>query len=151
MLILLPTLSVLGHQTVCTRMKVDGGSMLPTFTPGERFTTWHLTYRLRLPKRGEVIVLKRVIGLPGDEIYLAEGVVYVNGVAIPKTVDRETLDGVTWRTLESEQTPEDWPADGVPHIVPEGMLFVLGDHRDQSIDSRVFGDVLLDFVTGWVK
>ena len=166
--------------------------MLPTYKPNDRFTTYHLAYGLTLPltrytiyqwgmpKRGEVItccsprrpdviVLKRVIGLPGDKIYLADGVVYVNGIAIPRAecpsdtpgdrIFMEMLDGVTWRTLESEQssavntanTYPDWYSEDIPHEVPDGMVFVLGDHRNGSIDSRCLGDVPLGLVTGRVK
>jgi signal peptidase I len=177
LLVVLPVLAVLGRSMIATRMKVDGNSMLPTYKLGERFTTYHLAYWWRMPKCGEVVtcrsprrpevtVLKRIIGLPGDEIHLSEGIVYVNGTAIPKTecpsdvpgerIFTETLDGTTWRTLESGRTLENvawanWSPDGVPYKVPTGMVFVLGDHRDNSTDSRVFGDVPMGFVTGKVK
>lgn len=113
---------------------VQGSSMEPTLYNGERLMVDKVTYRFREPKRGEIIVfrypsdprrrfIKRVIGLPGDQVEVRKHLVYVNGVPL----DEPYIKGPTYR-------------DFGPMIVPEGTYFVLGDNRNNSDDSR-FPDV----------
>jgi signal peptidase I len=111
-----------------------------------------------LPKRGDVAVfrkpadtsvdyIKRVIGLPGDEIQMQDGVLYINGKAVPKVpaepylhngkmIERfqETLpDGVSYFVLDEGRKSFD--STGV-YKVPPGAYFMMGDNRDNSSDSR---------------
>jgi len=113
------------------------------------------------PKRGDVVVfklprdnstdfIKRVIGLPGDEIWVRGGVIYINGAAVPKvrTDDfvspeeerpiprfEETLpNGVKYLVLDS--TPNGQFDNVGPYQVPPGHYFMMGDNRDNSTDSR---------------
>lgn len=119
---------------------VEGSSMLPNLRDGERLLVEKITYRFREPARGEVVVfrhpsdpskrlIKRVVGLPGDTVAVANGRVYINGVAL----NEEYINGpmVRWQRMD-------------PVVVPEGHYFLLGDNRNASLDSR---DPSLGFVS----
>lgn len=133
---------------------VDGPSMEPNFWHGERIMVNKLLYEFRVPKRGEVIVfhvpedgrdfIKRVIALPGDTVRVEGDRVYVNGQLIEepyleKAVAEAHARGVPYNDRDFPET-----------TVPEGTLFVMGDHRDNSLDSRypTVGFIPLDQVVG---
>ncbi|MCQ2458368.1 MAG: signal peptidase I [Clostridia bacterium] len=95
----------------------------------------------RYPGRGDTNFVKRVVGLPGDTVELAEGFLYVNGV---KYDEPYILD--EYRTV--------WKSDGYsfgPETVPEGCYFVMGDHRNDSNDSRAVGAIGRDCIIGHVR
>lgn len=115
-------------------VNVSGESMTNTLQPGERLI---LSGVYTSPKYGDIVVIhrendtpliKRVIGLPGDKIYIndATGIVYRNGEALDEPYTR---DGYT-------------PSMGLgsAYEVPEGGIFVLGDNRRESLDSRRLKD-----------
>jgi signal peptidase I len=126
---------------ISARVRVDGASMLPTLTNGELVIVNKLAYRLGEPARGDILVfyypvdpsqefIKRVVGLPGDQVSIHKGAILINGQRldepyIPVTVN---YDG-------------DW-------TVGEDQLFVLGDNRNNSLDSHNWGTVPMDYVIG---
>jgi signal peptidase I len=118
-------------------------SMRPTLEEGDRVLISRLTYHFRDPARGDVIVfhspmdstedlVKRIVAIPGDRVAVTEGKLYVNGEAQtePYLLEQRTNDGL----LEME--------------IPDGYVFVLGDNRNNSTDSRVFGAIPRDFIIG---
>ena len=152
---------------------VPSGSMRPTIVEGDRILVNKLAYDVRVPftslsvvargapQRGDIIVffspdtgtrmVKRVIGVPGDQVALRGNRVYIDGRALPYRPDPapvaaggggvldEILGGRRHRIrVSSAPSPG---ADFGPAVVPEDHYFVMGDNRDNSHDSRWFGFV----------
>ena len=129
-------------QTLTARIKVESTSMLPTLRANDYVVVNKLAYKLSEPKRGDVIVfkyppdptqipyIKRVIGLPGDQVHIAGGRVSINGVLLNEPYIKVSTN------------------QGGDYTVPEGSLFVLGDNRNGSSDSRAWGMVPLGNVIG---
>lgn len=136
--------------------QVNGASMFPTFEDGEYLLTDKISYRTGLPNRGDVIVfaapesaqcpegtgcdfIKRVIGLPGEQIEVKNDKFYVNG----KELVEEYLpsDFVT--------RPGSFTMRG-PIVVPPESYFVSGDNRNHSSDSRAWGTVPIGNIVGKV-
>jgi signal peptidase I len=125
-------------------VKVDGTSMAPLLSDQERIFINKFVYRFEPIERGDVVVfwypldksksfIKRVIGLPGETIELRGGRLYVNGAAQKEIyIPPSYLDGSSYG----------------PMTIPEGNYFVMGDHRDSSNDSRVFGPVGRPYIYG---
>ncbi|MGD0806542.1 MAG: signal peptidase I [Anaerolineales bacterium] len=128
------------------RVVVDGPSMRPTLISGEWIVVNRLTYKLGSPQRGDVIVflpptnaqtddlIKRVIGLPGETVEIRDGSVWING----KVLEESYATGTT--------APDNrWQLGA-------GQLFVMGDNRQLSLDSRSFGPIPLREVVGraWI-
>ena len=133
--------------------QVEQMSMENTMLPGQYVLVDKLTPHFEAYKRGDIVVfippggdpgsvpfIKRVIGLPGDTVDLQNGHVIINGQPISEPY------------VYPGQTTE--PLSGQDHwVVPPGDLFVLGDHREESSDSRVFGPVPIKNVIGraWLR
>ena len=127
-------------------VKVEGTSMMPTLTDQERIFINKFTYHFGLGsiERGDMVVfwfplaedksyIKRIIGLPGDRVYIDAGKVFVNGEELTESyVPEDYRDRVSWEE----------------HRVPPGEYFVLGDHRSSSSDSRSWGFVQRDAIYG---
>lgn len=127
---------------------IPSGSMEPTLQVGDRILVGKLSYRVGAIHRGDVIVfhyplnpgkdfVKRVVGLGGERVELKDGVVLINGRPISELYPTALAGGD--RSCTSNYGPQ---------VVPAGNLFVLGDNRCNSEDSRFFGYVPVPNVIG---
>ena len=131
--------------------QIQQPSMENTLQPGQMVLVDKLTPHLSDYKAGDIIIfnppdgyledgkpipfIKRVIGVGGDTVELKDGAVWVNGVALNESY-----------TFGGQATTKTGPLSR--WVVPDGYLFVLGDHREQSEDSRVFGPIPKSSVIG---
>ncbi len=140
-------IALLIHLFLAQATRVEGYSMEPTLFGHQRLVIEKLSYRFHSPERGDIVVLrapgygqemliKRVIGLPGDQIRVQDGEVYVNNVPLDEPYLKSSTRGQVSQTL-----------------VPEDSVFVMGDNRNNSNDSRAFGPVLFEDIVGraWVR
>ena len=149
----------LGIRTyVLQQFYISGPSMETTLYQPNRVLVNKLSYRLHDVNRGDVVVfdrvtsngesiqhddlIKRVIGLPGEKIFISKCVVYVNKVALKEPY----LDS---RDTEQEDLNERCRQPEMAElVVPAKQVFVLGDNRPQSMDSRMFGSVDKNRIVG---
>lgn len=141
--------------------KVQQGSMENTLLPEQYVLVDKLSPRWDAYSYGDIVVfhppltwnqgsdvpfIKRVTGLPGDIIELRDGIVHVNGVAL--------IEPYIF-TDESGTQQQSYPAPGGASrfVVPDGELFLMGDHREDSADSRNFGPIEISKVIGraWLR
>ncbi|MFS8159152.1 MAG: signal peptidase I [Candidatus Roizmanbacteria bacterium] len=131
--------------------QVNGRSMDNTFHNGDYILTSKISYRFKNPGIGDIIVfkspqnpdidfIKRVIGLPGDKIRIQEGKVYDNNLSLNEF----------YINPESDTSGGAFLAEGQEVTVPEGHLFVMGDNRSHSSDSREFGFIPQQDIIGQV-
>lgn len=125
-------------------VKVEGTSMAPLLSNQERIFINKFVYRFEPIERGDVVVfwypldrsksfIKRVVGLPGETVEIRSGNLYINGIELAEPY-------VPASYLDSSKYP--------PTVIPQSEYFVMGDHRDSSNDSRVFGPVPRQFIYG---
>ncbi|WP_373232066.1 signal peptidase I [Cohnella sp.] len=141
---------------------VDGPSMQPNFWDRERIIVNKILYDIRQPERGEVIVfhvpdegrdfIKRVIGLPGETVKVEGDTIYINGKPLEENYLKDAHEkahaaGVLYNSNEPDRSnfPNSRNPDG---LVPEGMLFVMGDNRSNSEDSRMIGFIPVERIIG---
>jgi signal peptidase I len=125
-------------------VRVEGTSMLPRLEDHDRLFINKFVYRISSIHRGDVVVfhyprdpeksyIKRVIGLPGDRVFIDRGRVYLNG-----KLQREPYVPEEYRDTRSM----------AELVVPDDAYFMMGDHRSISSDSREFGPVDRDLIYG---
>jgi len=134
-------IAVLINLFLAQATQVHGQSMEPTLHSNQRLVVEKVSYRFHGPRRGDIVVLKspqssellikRVIGLPGEMVEIRQGQVYING----QKLDEQYLE---------KPTGGHWG----PLIVPPLHVFVLGDNRSFSNDSRAFGMVPVKNIIG---
>ena len=147
LVVLLFTTFIVSHNKIPTQ------SMVSTINIGDHILTTMIPYYYRNPKRGEIVVfkqgtekwVKRVIGLPGDEIDIRDGEVYVNNEKIDESA--YIMEGASSAPYEG-MNPVSFP-----YRVPEEHYFLMGDNREESKDCRYIGAVSRDNIYGkaWVK
>lgn len=180
--------------------RIPSGSMLPTLQSGDLILVNKFTYGIRLPiidrkiipvnlpQRGDVMVfrypvnpgvdyIKRVVGIPGDEVAYLNKQLFINGKKVPLVRDGdyfepdrvaytaqyiESLGTVDNKILQDDSLLSDirpiWPfpyrenckysSEGIRCVVPAGNYFMMGDNRDNSLDSRFWGFVPQENIVG---
>jgi signal peptidase I len=123
---------------------VEGTSMAPLLCDQERIFINEFVYHFEPIERGDVVVfwypvdrtksfIKRIVALPGETVEIRQGMVYVNGNSLPEPYVPSQYEDLS---------------DFGPEQVPSESYFVMGDHRNRSNDSRVFGPVASRFISG---
>ncbi|MGD8399925.1 MAG: signal peptidase I [Bacillota bacterium] len=125
---------------------VPSPSMVPTIEVQDRFLSNKTAYWFHQPQRYDIIIfkpparlgvkedfVKRVIGLPGETITICKGVVYINNNPLPEPY------------ISPDRAPL---ADFGPYIIPDGNLFMMGDNRNNSQDSRYWGPLPVENIKG---
>lgn len=129
--------------------RIESHSMEPNFFDGQYVLVNKLAYKLGEPQRGDVVVfhnpnnpdedyIKRIIGLPGDTVSFDGGIAYVNGQPLDEPYVNPPTNG---------------GFGAGPTVVEDNHIFVMGDNRPNSRDSRVFGELSEDLMVGkaWVR
>jgi signal peptidase I len=128
--------------------RVEGQSMEPNLHTNQRLVVEKVSYRfhgpqrfdvvvIKVPSQGDELLIKRIVGLPGETVEIHDGQVYINGVLLDEP-------------FTSEQTR---PGRYARITVPPLHVFVLGDNRNHSNDSRSFGPVPIENIVGraWIS
>lgn len=138
---------------VADTYEVPTGSMLETIQLGDRLVGEKISYRFREPRAGEVVtfedptdpnitLIKRIIATEGQTVDLIGGAVYVDGVEL----DEPYVLGKASEPIARHASTLDEDIS-YPFVVPEGCVWVMGDNRTNSLDSRYFGAVSTDALT----
>jgi signal peptidase I len=127
--------------------RVEGSCMEPNLVTGERILGSKLIYRFKAPARGDVVVfkypkdprqtfVKRVIGMPGETIEIRDGMVFIDGERLSEPYVINSPHGSYG-----------------PEVIRPGNLFVMGDYRDMSNDSRRWGELPIKDIKarGWIR
>lgn len=144
--------------------EVNGNSMFPNFHDKEFLLTDKLSYRLRAPARGDVVIfsappsahcpvglncdfIKRIVGLPGEKIMVKNGRVYINDQLLREPYLTDSI------ITHPGPSSASFLIEGVDRLIPEDSYITLGDNRGASSDSRDWGVVTRDRIVGkaWIR
>ena len=150
-IVFIGSLFIITYLFIVQPNQVKGASMEPTFDSGDYIFTSKVTYRLRPLYRGDIVVfhaprnpdieyIKRIIAVPGDTIMVSDGQVYLNNQKLNETYSNSSTG--LWQG--------GYMIDGQPIRIPSGQVFVMGDNRNRSSDSREFGPVPTASIVGHV-
>lgn len=151
--------------------QIPSESMLPNLLVGDRLVADGWAYWGKDPARGDIVVfdypkdtsikyVKRLVALPGETVEMREGEIYVNGARMEQRRNgavkvssegwsrEEFLEKLGEKEHSMYRTQPAAPGDFAPVVVPEGKFFVMGDNRDRSSDSRVWGFVSREHLIG---
>lgn len=145
-------LAIVLYLFIMTPHEVVGNSMHPTYKNGEFLMANKITYRVSEPKRGDVIIfkysdtadfIKRIIGVPGDEVMIKDGKIYING---------ELLNESAYLDPSVITNGGSYLHEGQTIKLSEDEYFVCGDNRSNSSDSRDFGPIKKSAIKGkaWI-
>jgi signal peptidase I len=148
-IVVVMAIMVMVYLFIMSPQEISGQSMYPTFENGEYILTNKIEYKIHEPQRGDVVVfkspqnkdidyIKRIIGIPGDQVSLQNGKYVVNGIILTETYLPQDL-----RTFAGNFLKE-----GGTIIVPPNQYFVSGDNRPHSLDSREFGTIPKEDIIG---
>jgi signal peptidase I len=152
--VLSPILAFTIRHFVAETRYIPSEAMLPTLKINDRLIINKLDYRFNTPQRGDIVVfsptntlrdqyqvkdafIKRIIGLPGDRVQVNRGKVYINNQQLNENY-------VNKESLPDQQPAPDWD----PQVVPPNSYMVLGDNRNNSLDSRYWGFVPRENIIG---
>jgi len=137
------------HQYLLQTVQIDGCSMSPTLPNAKCYLLNRIVYLIREPKPKDIVVLrdpedngyavKRIVAKPGDSVYVKGGQIFVNGKALPEPY----LENGTKTFASAHYRAQMW-------ICGVDQYFVLGDNRNNSADSRVYGAVPRQNILGTV-
>jgi signal peptidase I len=139
-------LALVVHLYLAQATVVYGQSMEPNLSARQRLIVDKISYRLRAPQRDDIVVLnvpdindllvKRIVGLPGEVIEIRDGMVLVNGETLPEPFPHGTM-----------------PQNMAPITLAPLQYFVMGDNRNNSNDSRSFGPITRNDILGrvWLR
>jgi signal peptidase I len=148
--VVLAVILYLGISFAVQAVHVEGLSMYATLDDNDYLIANKVDYRLHAPERGDIVILrppsdnsrdfiKRVIALPGEKLLIRDGVVYINEHKLDEPYLPEA-----WIQLNNWTGP-DGPGGSV---IPPNHYFVMGDNRNRSQDSRIFGPIGRDRIDG---
>ncbi len=176
-------LSVLAvKSSLAANYYVPTGSMQPTIEPGDRLFVNKMAYDLKVPfthttlvtldhpKRGDVVVfdhpknssmvlVKRLIGIPGDVLSIKNGYIAINGTVLPVTEPTSSPNHVAFQYSET-LNGKSYTINRLPHLmrkdiqtvtIPKDHYFFMGDNRDNSADSRSWGFAHRSLIKGQAK